>query len=53
MSPLQFILQFARMAAAVALVMLVIKIAPTMADLAALHSGTYAASPAAVAARPR
>ncbi len=41
------------MAAGVTLVALVIKIAPTLADLASLHSGTYAASPAAAAARPR
>ena len=50
MTPLHFILQAARMAAAAALVALVIKIAPTLADLAALHSGTYAAH---AAVRPR
>lgn len=53
MSHLRFILATARVAAAVALVALVIKIAPTLVDHAAGHSGTYASQAAATAPRTR
>jgi len=52
-SHLRYILAAARMAAAMALVALVIKIAPTLADHAAGHSGTYATQAAAAPARTR
>ena len=52
-SHLRFILATARVAAAVALVALVIKIAPTLVDHAAGHSGTYASQAAAAAPRTR
>jgi hypothetical protein len=47
MQPLRLILAAARIVAGVALVVLVLKIAPTIANQAAGHAGTY--SPAAVA----
>jgi len=51
-SHLRFILAAARVAAAMALVVLVIKIAPTLADHAADHSGTYASTATAASAHP-
>ena len=52
MSPMYLMLKAVRIAAGIALVALVIKITPTLADLAALHSGTYAV-PAAATPRTR
>ena len=57
-SHLRLVLAAVRIVAAVGLVVLVIKIAPTLADHAASHSGTYAsvaasAAQGAVAVAPR
>ena len=51
MSHLRFILAITRVAAAVALAALVIKIAPALADHAAGHPGTYAAQAASAVSR--
>jgi hypothetical protein len=52
-SPMHLMIRALRVAAGVTLVALVIKIAPTLADHAAGHSGTYATQTAAAAPRTR
>jgi len=50
MEPLRLILAAARIVAGVALVVLVLKIAPTIANQAAGHAGTYSPASAAIGA---
>ncbi len=50
MQPLRLILAAARIVAGVALVVLVLKIAPTIASQAAGHAGTYSPAVAAMGA---